>query len=412
MLPMQTLTANWRARLPRPRLGSVMLLAAIGGVMTGVLLPSFALQIGWLSDVFLRLVRMLIAPLLFGVLVPAIGNAAAAGQVGRLGWYSLVVFEIATTVALLLGWAVAIVSGIGTGIHLPADSTPAAPPTSIQEVVLNVVPVSIVDAMARGDVLQIVVFCLLFGLAALAVGARARPVIDLAESIAVITLRCTALVMWLAPLAVFAALAATVAAHGARLLQGLGQFVVAAWIAEIAFLVLLAAALAASRIPVARFATYVREPFLIGLATSSSAAALPQTFIGLERFGVPERVRSFVTPLSLTLHMNGAAVYLGLATMFVAQAAGASLSWSSQLVMLLTLKVASKGATGIPRATVVILAAVSEQFGLPASGVTLLLGVDALVDPIRTAVNVTSHCAAPVLVQQWERASPSRPGEA
>lgn len=395
-------------------LGSAILVAAVAGIAVGWSVPEVALKLGWLSDVFLRLVRMLLAPLLFGVLVPAIGNASAAREVGRLGWRALVVFEVATTLALLIGWCIAIALGVGVGVGLPAATTATTvPPMSLLDVVLNAVPTSIVDAMARGDVLQIVTFCLIFGFASLAAGARARPLIELAESVAAIAFRCTDLIMWLAPAAVFGALATTVAANGPRLLQGLGHFVLSAWLAEIAFLLALLIVIAACRVSVPRFIALAREPFLIGLATSSSAAALPQTLAGLERFGVSDAVRGFVTPLSLTLHMNGAALYFGLATIFVAQAAGRPLPLATQVMMLVTLKIASKGVTGIPRATVVILAAVCEQFGLPASGVTLLLGVDALVDPIRTAVNVTSHCAGPVLVERWAGQAPSasRPGD-
>lgn len=391
-----------RAGLARPSLGHVILLAAVAGIVTGLVFPSMGLASGWLSELFLRMVRLLIAPLLVGVLVPAIANAGAARTLGRLGWRSLVVFEVATTAALLVGWTLTAFTRIGVGVGLPMSVVPVVAPTTFRDVVLTAVPTSIVDALARGDVLQIVVFCLIFGAGALAVGPRARPVVEMAESLAAVAFRCTAYVMWVAPLAVWAALASTVATHGTRLLQGLGLFVGLTWLASGVFLAGLALVLLACRVPLVPFVRHLRTPFIVGLATSSSAAALPQTLVALERFGVAPRVRDFVTPLSLTLHMNGAALYLGLATLFVAQAAGTPLPWSTQLMMLLTLKVVSKGSTGIPRATVVLLAAVSDRFGLPPSGVALLLGVDALVDPIRTAVNVTSHFAAPVLVQRWE----------
>jgi len=378
-----------------------MLAAALAGVGIGWFAPGVALHLGWIADVFLRLIRMLVAPLLFGVLIPAIANAGHPRDVGRIGWRSLVVFEAATTSALLIGWAVGLLVQPGGGIALHA--TGATPPAlQMRDLFVNVVPTSIVDAMARGDVLQIVVFCLVFGVAALAVGPAARPVVALAESIATITFRCTHYVMWLAPAAVCAALAVTVASNGGGALLGLTRMVGAAWAAQIATLLVMGTALLASRAPLLRFVACVREPFLIGFATTSSAAALPQVLSGLERFGVSSRVAGFVAPLSMSLNTCGAAAYMGVAMLFVAQASHMALPLATQVLLLLTLKVAGKGVTGVPRATVIILAAISERFGLPAAGVAMLLGIDALIDPIRTAVNVTSHGVAPVLVGRWE----------
>ncbi|MBA2353096.1 MAG: dicarboxylate/amino acid:cation symporter [Acidobacteria bacterium] len=390
------------SRIAEVSLARWMLLAAVGGLVIGWYAPSLAMRLGWISEVFLRLIRMLVAPLLFGVLVPAIGRAGASRDVGRLGWKSLVVFELATTVALLIGWAAGTLLQPGRGLGLPANLAALPPPTSVSAVLVNAVPTSIFDAMARGDLLQIVVFCLLFGVAALSAGPRAGPVLDFADAVAAITFRCTHYVMWLAPAAVLAALATTVATNGPHALSGLTRVVGAAWLAELAFLAALGVVLAATGVPLRRFVAHVRTPFLVGFATSSSAAALPQALAGMERLGVSRRVLGFVAPLSLTLHMNGSAVYLGVATMFVAQAAQMPLPWPTQLLILLMLKLTSKGVTGIPRATVVILAALFEQFGLPLAGVTILIGVDALIDPIRTSVNVISHCAAPALVARWE----------
>jgi proton glutamate symport protein len=377
------------------------LAATAGGIALGALAPDVAVSIGWIAEIFLRLVRLLVAPLLFGVLVPAIATAGQLRDVGRLGWRALVVFELATTAALVIGWIVASVLQPGQGLTLGA---PAATPTTtlrLQDLLINAVPASALDAMVRGDVLQIVVLCVLFGIGALAAGEPARPLVALAESVAAITYRCVHYVMWLAPAAVCAALASTIALNGARTLHGLGRFLVAAWTAELGVLLLLAVAVAAAGVPIRRFVSAIREPFLIGFATSSSAAALPQVLASLRTLGVSPRVLGFVTPLSLTLHMNGAVAYLAVAVLFAAQASNTAMSVPTQILLFLMLKLTSKGATGVPRATVVLLAAALEQFGLPAAAVTVLLGVDALVDPIRTAANVTSHCAAPVLVDRW-----------
>jgi proton glutamate symport protein len=358
-----------------------------------------------MSDLFLRLIRMIIAPLLFGVLVPAIGGAGATRDLGRIGVKSLLLFEVATTIALLLGWATGLVLQPGVGMVLPAglEAPSVSAPTSLVSVLVQAVPTSIFDAMARGDVLQIVVFCLVFGMAALSVGPRARPVLEFADAVAAITSRCTHYIVWFAPAAVFAALAGTVAASGANALAGLTRFVVAAWAAEVLFLFgVIGPALVWAGVPLRRFVHHVREPFLVAFATTSSAAALPQALEGMARLGVSNRVLGFVTPLSLSLHMNGSTLYLGLATLFVAQAAQVPLPLHTQLLMLLTLKLTSKGIAGIPRANFVILAALFESFGLPLAALAILLGVDALIDTIRTSVNIASHCAAPAIVARWE----------
>jgi proton glutamate symport protein len=386
-------------------LANWMLVAAVGGLATGWLAPAFALSLSWMSDLFLRLIRMIIAPLLFGVLVPAIGGAGATRDLGRIGVKSLLLFEVATTIALLLGWATGLVLQPGVGMVLPAglEAPSVSAPTSLVSVLVQAVPTSIFDAMARGDVLQIVVFCLLFGMAALSVGPRARPVLEFAEAVAAITSRCTHYIVWFAPAAVFAALAGTVAASGANALAGLTRFVVAAWAAEVLFLFgVIGLGLVWAGVPLRRFVHHVREPFLVAFATTSSAAALPQALEGMARLGVSNRVLGFVTPLSLSLHMNGSTLYLGLATLFVAQAAQVPLPLHTQLLMLLTLKLTSKGIAGIPRANFVILAALFESFGLPLAALAILLGVDALIDTIRTSVNIASHCAAPAIVARWE----------
>ena len=250
------------------------------------------------------------------------------------------------------------------------------------------------------------------GIACLSVGDKAKPVVRFAEALAEVAFRYTDYVMWLAPVAVFSAAANAVAAGGSGTLEGLAGFAVAAWIAQGLFLgVVLLGGLVASGVPLRRFASCAREPFLIGFATTSSAAALPQTLENLQRFGVPRRILGVVAPLSLSLNLNGSTIHLAMATVFVSQAAGIELSFEQQIAMLLTLKLTSKGVAGVPRANFVILAALFEGHGLPMEGLAVLLGIDALIDPIRTSVNVVSHCAAPALVARWEGTSfPARAG--
>jgi Na+/H+-dicarboxylate symporter len=380
-----------------------MLLAAAAGVAIGFIAPEFSVRLEFLSDVFLRLIRSIIAPVLVGVLIRAIAGAGSLGNLGRLGWKSVLYFEAATTIALLLGWITVAVSRPGDGLTLPSESSLQAEPLSFVEFLANAVPTSVIDAMARGDVLQIVVFCFLFGLACLSLGKKARPIVDLADSLAEIAFRYTDYVMYLAPVAVLAAVANTVANSGAGALEGLARFIGAAWLAQVIFLIaVLGGTLALFKIPVRRFIHFAREPFLIAFATTSSAAALPQTLENMQRFGVPKRILGVIAPLSLSLNLNGSTIHLAMASLFVAQAAHLDLSFEQQLLILLTLKLTSKGVAGVPRANFVILAALFEAYGLPMEGLAMLLGIDALIDPVRTSVNVVSHCISPSAVARWE----------
>jgi proton glutamate symport protein len=388
--------------LRRISLAQWLIFACVAGIALGFVAPDLARKLSVISDVFLRLIRAIIAPVLFGVLVRAIGGAGSMRDLGRLGWKSVICFEVATTLALLLGWIAALVVQPGAGVTLPATAPPAQEVT-FASVFVNAFPTSIIDAMARGDVLQIVIFCFLFGAACLSLGEKARPVLAFADSLAEIAFRFTHFVMYLAPAAVLVAMASTVAAGGTSALAGLARLLAAAWAAELLFLVaVLGGALVAFRVPLRRFIQHVREPFVIAFATTSSAAALPQTLENLERFGVPRKVLGIVAPLSLSLNLNGSTIYLGLATLFVAQAAQVELSLEHQLLIFLTLKITSKGVAGIPRANFVVLAALFQSHGLPLEGLAMLLGIDALIDPIRTSVNVVSHCTAPAVVARWE----------
>ncbi|PHX86817.1 MAG: dicarboxylate/amino acid:cation symporter [Opitutia bacterium] len=389
--------------LRRLSLAQWMLFAAGGGVIFGLVAPEFAVQLKFISDIFLRLIRAIIAPVLFGVLVRAVGGVGGMKDLGRLGWKSLVFFEVATTLALLLGWFTAAIFRPGDNVALAAQAAPVVSKMTFTDVLVNAFPTSIVDAMARGDVLQIVVFCFLFGVACLAVGERAKPVLVLADAVVAVAFRFTQIIMYLAPVAVFSAMAGTVATSGVGVLLGLARLFGTAWGAELLFLaVVFGGSLVASGVPMRRFVHFVREPFLIAFSTTSSAAALPQTLENMERFGVPNRILGVVAPLSLSLNLCGSTLFLGLATLFVAQAANVPLSFDQQLLILLTLKLTSKGVAGIPRANFVVLTALFQSFGLPLEGLGLLLGIDALIDPIRTSVNVVGHCAAPAVVARWE----------
>ncbi|WP_438480813.1 dicarboxylate/amino acid:cation symporter [Oleiharenicola lentus] len=389
--------------LSRISLVQWILIAVVAGIAVGFVAPGLAVYLKVISDVFLRLIRVIIAPVLFGVLVRAIGSGGSLKDLGRLGWKSLIYFEVASTLALLIGWGAGLLFEPGAGVHIPAATVTTPTNITIAGVIMNAVPVSIIDAMARGDVLQMIVFFILFGIACLAAGKSAEPVLAFADSVANVAFKFMNIAMKLAPAAVFAAMAGTVANGGLDALTGLIRLFVASWLAELLFLiVVLGGSLVLMRVPIKRFIRFMRAPFLVAFATTSSAAALPQTLEQIERFGVSRRVIGIVTPLSLSLNLNGSTLYIGLATLFVAQAAGVSLSIEQQLLILLTLKITTKGVAGIPRANFVVLAALFQSFGLPLEGLAVLLGVDALIDPIRTGVNVICHGTAPTVIARWE----------
>jgi len=379
-----------------------ILIAAVAGIAIGFLHPDLARQLSLVSNIFLRLIKSIIAPVMFGVLVRAISNVGGLRECGRLGWKSLVYFEVSTTIALLLGWFTVLLVQPGAGVALAAAPTGVAP-AGIGALIEAAVPASIVDAMARGEVLQIVVFCFLFGAACNATGRKAEPVVSFVGAIADAAFRYTRYIMYLAPFAVGAALASTIANSGASALQGLAKFIASAYGAQLLFLiVVIGGSLFIARVPVRRFVAHAREPFLVAFATTSSAAALPSTLESMKRFGVPERILGLVAPLSLTLNLTGSTIHLAMATLFVAQAARIHLTFEQQLLILLTLKFTSKGVAGIPRANFVILTGLFSSFGLPAEGLTMLLGVDALIDMVRTSVNVMGHCAAGPVIARWE----------
>ncbi|MGH9629849.1 MAG: dicarboxylate/amino acid:cation symporter, partial [Bryobacteraceae bacterium] len=264
-------------------------------------------------------------------------------------------------------------------------------------------PTSIIDAMARGDVLQIVVFSFLFGAACASIGAVAKPVVDFAESLAEIMFRYTRYVMYLAPVGVAAAMAVTVGSRGIGVLYGLGKLILTMYATQIFFVVaVLGTVLTIARIPLRPFIKAVREPFLIAFSTSSSEAALPRALQNMERFGVPKHIVGFVMPTGYSFNLDGTTLYLSLASVFVAQAAGIELSLGQQLIMMLTLMLTSKGVAGVPRAALVILAGTLATFGLPVEGAAVLLGIDAILDMARTSVNVLGNCLATAVVARWE----------
>ncbi len=376
------------------------------GVALGIAAPGFAKQLGPVSNVFLRLIRSIIAPLLFGTLVVGIAGGGDMKRMGRIGGKAILYFEIVTTLALFLGlFAVNLVQpGLGIPIRATAaEAAVAQTQTTFASVLEHIFPSSIIDSMARNDALQIVVFAFLFGAACAAIGSKAGPVIAFCNSLAEVMFRYTKYVMYLAPVGVGAAIAVTVGSKGIAVLFGLGKLILTMYVsAAVCILLVLAPALFLFQIPAAGFWRAAREPFLIGFSTASSEAALPLALENMEQFGVPKHVVGFVIPTGYSFNLVGSALYLSLASIFVAQAAGMNMSIGDQLLMMLTLMLTSKGVAGVPRAALVILAGTLATFHLPMEGVAVLLGVDALLDMARTGINVLGNCLASAVVARWE----------
>jgi Na+/H+-dicarboxylate symporter len=366
--------------------------------------PTWAPYFRPFSQLFLRLIKMVIAPLIFATLVAGIAGAGHVKVVGRMGLRAIIYFEVITTLALIIGLVAVNVMRPGVGVNLPqVKADIVATPQTWDQILLHVVPESVFDAMTRGDVLQIVVFSIFFAIALGMIGERGRPVVVWCEAVAETMFKFTNIVMHYAPIGVGAAIAYTVGHGGLGVLWNLAWLIATLYVALTVFIlgVLLPVALMFG-VPVRKFVQAVREPAIIAFSTTSSEAALPRAMEVLERLGVPRRIVAFVLPLGYSFNLDGTTLYLSLASIFVAQAAGVHLSIGQQITMLLTLMLTSKGVAGVPRASLVILAATLASYRLPLEGVTLILGVDELMDMARTMVNVIGNCLATVVVAKWE----------
>jgi proton glutamate symport protein len=389
------------------------------GILAGYLLPSsdvngvhtagLAEQIKPLADVFLRMIKMIIAPLLFSTLVVGIAGTGDMKTMGRIGLKAIVYFEIATTIALFLGLALVNVFKPGAGMALPlgGDTKTAAAMVQSQQhawdILLHMFPTSVIDSMARGDILQVVVFAMFFGIAIAAIGAKGQPVLDVLESTAQAMFKFTGYVMAFAPVGVFAAIAATVGSKGLGILWTLGKLVGLMYAGLAIFaLIVLGTVSYVIRVPFPAFVKAIREPMLIAFTTASSEAALPKSLDIMERFGVPKNIVGFVLPTGYSFNLDGSTLYLSLCSVFVAQMAGVPMSLGQQLVMMLTLMLTSKGVAGVPRAALVVLAATLATFNLPLEGAAILLAIDQIMDMGRTAVNVMGNCIATAVVARWE----------
>jgi len=392
-----------------PGLTTQIVVGLVLGIALGAVWPSAGVAVKPLADAFLRLIKMIIAPLIFSTLVVGIAGAGDLKSLGRIGLKAMIYFEVATTIALVIGLELANVfkPGAGLGIPLAGDTSAVAAFAKNQQTAwdmfLHLFPTSVVDAMARGDILQVVVFSLFFGVALSAMGTHGKPVVSVLDSLAHVMFKVTSYVMMFAPIGVFAAIAATVGGRGVTILVSLGKLIALMYIG-LALFVLIVVFGVSKLIGVSflKFARTIREPFLIAFTTASSEAALPKAMEVMERFGVPERIVAFVIPLGYSFNLDGATLYLSLTSVFVAQLAGVDMSVGQQIVMMLTLMLASKGVAGIPRGSLVVLAATLSQLNLPLEGAAILLGIDQIMDMGRTAINVTGNCIAAAVVARWE----------
>jgi Na+/H+-dicarboxylate symporter len=401
----------------RPSLTTQIMIGLVVGALLGWIRPDWGTSVYFLRDIFINLIKSIIAPLVFSTVVVGIAGAGALRKIGRMGLKALIFFELVTTAALFIGLAVVNVAKPGAGVTLTATSTESVKtlgqthPASFVQTLVHVFPSSVIDSMVRGDVLQIVAFSVLFAVALSAIGDKGKPIVRAMESLSHVMFKFTNYVMMFAPFGVGAAMAHTVATHGLGVLENLGELILSLYVALIIFVLLIfGLVIFIARVPLRQFVRAVREPAALAFATTSSESALPKAMEAMERFGVPPDVVGFVMPTGYSFNLTGSTLYLATASVFVAQAAETTMGWhmgfGQQIVMMLTLMLTSKGVAGVPRASLVILLATLNSFvpaGLGAVGVAVIFGVDELMDMGRTCVNVIGNCLATVVVARWER---------
>ena len=390
----------------RRTLTTWIVIAMLIGAALGHDWPSLAINLRVVAQIFLRLIKTIIAPLLFATLVSGIAAHSDLKKVGRMGVKALIYFEVVTTLALVIGLAAINISKAGVGIQVAAPAADSLPAQKVtwQDTLLHTVPENIAKSVADGQILQVVVFSILFGIAlALVREERRRPLVQLTESLAETMFKFTNIVMWFAPLGVGAAIAYTVGSTGMGILVNLAKLLATLYVALFVFVfgVLLPIALVV-RVPIRRFIGAAAEPVTIAFATANSEAALPRAMEAMEALGVPRQTVAFIMPTGYSFNLDGSTLYLSLAAIFVAQAAGIHMSLGQQLLLMFTLMLTSKGVAGVSRASIVILLGTVGSFGLPVEPVFILLGIDQLMDMARTSVNVLGNCLATVVIAKWE----------
>ena len=384
------------------------------GVLAGMIFPDFAIKTHFLAEIFLRMVKMIIAPLLFATLVVGIAGHSDAKSLGRLGVKTIVYFEVVTTLALIIGLGFANLFKPGVGLENIvndqvdfdniANISTSVDYSNFSDVLLNIFPTSIVQAMAEGNLLQIVAFSLFFALAICAIGKKAQPVVDVLNSVSKIMFKFTEYVMCFAPIGIFGAIAYTVGTNGIEILLNYGKTILALYCALAVFvLIVLLIACKLVRISFKGLIRAIQEPAFITFTTASSEAALPKAMSIMEKFGVPKRIVGFVMPTGYTFNLDGSTLYLAMAVLFSTQLVGINLTLEQQIVIMIALMLTSKGIAGVPRASLIVLAGTLTSFNIPTIGVAILLGIDQILDMGRTAVNLIGNCVATVVIARWEK---------
>lgn len=386
-------------------------IALISGILFGWLLPQYAVKMQPLGEIFLKMVKMIIAPLIFATLTVGIAGHGDVKSLGKIGLKALIYFEAATTIALILGLVTANILKPGSGFSIDINTISISAVENMQtieahsfvDMLVNIVPTSIFDALAKGDLLQIVVFAVFFSLAVCAVGQKARPVLDILQSTCDVMFKFTEYVMKFAPLGVFGAISATIGQNGIGILLSYAKLIGITYFALILFVIIvLVLTCKIINVSFRNIIKTIKDPALLAFTTASSEAALPKAMSQMEKFGVPKSIVSFVMPMGYTFNLDGSTLYLTLATLFCAQIAGINLSIEQQLMIMLTLMLTSKGIAGVPRVSLVILTGTLTSFGLPIVGVAVLLGIDQILDMGRTTVNLIGNCVATAVVARWE----------
>lgn len=397
------------------KLTALIFLALILGVIFGHFCPDFAVKMRPLAVIFLRMVKMIIAPLLFATLVVGIAGHGSAKKLGKIGIKTIVYFEIVTTLALIIGLVIANIFKPGVGfvtgntvhaIHMQEAGLMAGTQahTSVSEMVTSIFPTSVVDAMAQGNLLQIVVFSIFFALAIVAVGKKAEPVLNILNSVSSIMFKFTEYVMYFAPVGIFGAIASTVGANGLSVLKSYCKIIGALYTALAVFVVLvLVIVCKIVKISFRNLVRALQEPALLAFTTASSEAAFPKAMDIMERFGVPKNIVGFVMPTGYTFNLDGSTLYLAMAVIFSSQIVGINLDINQQIIIMLALMLTSKGIAGVPRVSLIVLAGTLASFNIPILGVAILLGIDQILDMGRTTVNLIGNCVATVVIARWEK---------
>lgn len=389
-----------------------ILIALVAGIIVGAVAPEFAVRMHPLATIFLRMVKMIIAPLLFATLVVGIAGHGDVKKIGRVGVKTIVYFEVVTTIALCIGLIVANFTNPGVGTKLTASLphldeisqvSSSICHNSFSEFFTNMFPTSVVQAMAEGNLLQIVVFSIFFALAICTIGKKAKPVMDLLNSVCQIMFKFTEFVMVFAPIGIFGAISYTVGSNGITVLKNYAKIIFSLYFALFIFVILvLFIACKIVGISLKSLIRAIEEPALLAFTTASSEAALPKAMEIMEKFGVPKSIVGFVMPTGYTFNLDGSTLYLAIAIIFCAQIAGIHLAIEQQLIIMFALMVTSKGIAGVPRVALIVLAGTLTSFQIPILGVAILLGIDQLLDMGRTTVNLIGNCVATVVIARWE----------